>query len=131
MALRVAARTAYVALRNLCVDCVPRCSRAPEVESLHGAGTVIEVESPFGGSAVHTAVLALVGIQPVAALLHVAGDVALVALSVVSVALGFALLVSLPRLWRIVGFAAGHAPILVDYWGDESLGTAELPGEAA
>lgn len=92
---------------------------------------MVEVESSLRGPAVHAAVLTLVGIQPFAAFLYVAGDVASVAFPVVAIALGLPLLVALPRLGRVVDLATSHTPILADYWGDESLGTAEMPGEAA
>lgn len=131
MALRMAARAAHVAFGNLGMDRRPRGAWAAEIEALDRAGAVVEVEPPLRRAAVDAAVLALIGVQPIAALLHIASDIAPVALPVVAVTLSLTLLVALPRFRRVVRFATSHASSLVDYWGDQSLGTAEMPEAAA
>jgi hypothetical protein len=91
---------------------------------------MVEVQAPFGAAAVHAPMVALVGVQPFAALLDVARNVAPVTLTVVAVALGLAPLVTLPRVGGVIRLSTSHADIM-DYWGDESLETAEMPEAAA
>lgn len=133
MSLGMTARASHVALGDLGLDRRPRRSRPAEVQPLDDTGAMIEVQACLSGAAVQAPVFALVGVQPFAALANVAIDVDLVCRRVLTVARRLSLLVSLPRLGRVVGLAACHRPIVprLDYWGDESLGTAEMPEAVA
>jgi len=133
MTPRVAPGASHVALRQLGHDRRPGGSRAPEVQSLRFSGSMIQVESTAMGSAVSAPMLALEGVEPLTPFTDVAIRVGLVRSGVRSIPRCLALLVALPRLWRVVGLATCHSSSLPhrDYWGLESLGTAQMPGEAA
>lgn len=90
---------------------------------------MVEIEPPFGSAAASAPVPAFVSIQPLASLPYIASNVGSVALWVVAVALSLTLLVALPCFRRVIGLATCHEHSM-DYWGDESLGTAEMPGAA-
>ena len=132
VSLRVTGRAAHVALRNLCVDGRPRSTRTTQVEPLLRTGTVVEVEPSFLGTAVNAAVLALVSREPLPTLSDVAIGMHSMCRRVGAIPRCLAVLVSLPCLRGVLRFSARHAVSLppVDYWGDQSLGTAQM-GDAA
>lgn len=128
VALGMALNASYVALGYLSLDRRPRGSRTAEIEPLGHPWPVVEIQPSRFRSAVDTTVFALVGVQPFAALGHIAIGVNFVRRWIRTITRRLSLLVPLPSLRRVVDLAASHRGILaLDYWGDESLGTAQMP----
>lgn len=133
VAARMTTRAPHVALGDLGLDLFPRRPRTPEIEQLDLTGAMVEVQAARLRAAIHAPVISLEGVEPFPALADVAVCVNLVRRWIRAVTRRLPLLVALPCFRRVVGFSACHEVSLsnLDYWGDESLGTAEMPEAAA